>query len=457
MSPHWYVARSAAGLTKDTMGTQKVTDKQIDEAMRRLKSVGLTAKFLGLNPRALHERVRRIERDYGISYERVKSVESGMEMREHLARVGSPSAPRLPRDEQLDRDFRAAVSKKPAVGPAAIAPIDPVALDESVRQQIGKGPRAITALAERLQVDPAAITASLSRLSAGHVNVYVRDGVASIEAQIPHAHNDELHTYVSDEGGHYKFGIISDNHMGSRHCRLDVNDDLYDWFAAEKVDRVYNCGNWIEGEARFNKFDLTHVGMAQQVGFFAERYPKRDGITTYFVAGDDHEGWYQQREGINIGSYAEHVARTQYNRTDLRYLGYVEAYIKLQHRNAPASAQMLVQHPGGGSAYAISYAAQKAVESVQGGEKPAVWLFGHWHKIFAFNIRNVICIGAGCTKDLDTFGRKLKLSYHIGGTILELWQDDQGAISRWRVEHKQYFDRGYRSGQYDHVGTAEAV
>ena len=40
----------------------------------------------------------------------------------------------------------------------------------------------------------------------------------------------------------------SDKHLGSKYERLDVMRSLYNWFAAEKVDRVFDAGNWAEGD-----------------------------------------------------------------------------------------------------------------------------------------------------------------------------------------------------------------
>ncbi len=261
------------------------------------------------------------------------------------------------------------------------------------------------------------------------------------------------HIYKSAAGGYYKFGYLSDNHYGSKYAREDVVKDLYSWFGKHGVQRVFNTGNYIDGEARFNKHDIFIHGMQNQINYFCERYPSIPGVKTYFVSGDDHEGWYGQREGIDVGWLTERTAQERYGRDDLVHLGFVESFVKLQHADIEdAWSYLLAVHPGGGSAYATSYAPQKYVEALQGGEKPAVILFGHWHKIFDLLIRNVICLGGGCTKDLDPFGRKNKLAYHIGGMIVEMWQDDNGAITRWRVEKQQFFDRSYKNRQWSYEG-----
>lgn len=271
--------------------------------------------------------------------------------------------------------------------------------------------------------------------------------ISRTPAQI--AQDDALHHIYSDARGQYRLGLISDTHFGSKYAREDVCDDLYDWFAREGVTRVLHGGNWIDGEARFNKYDLIDCahGMQRQLDYFVERYPQRKGIETHYVAGDDHEGWYAQA-GADIGPDMEKTARAA-GRTDLRYLGYMESFITLEHKQTGETSKLLLMHPGGGSAYATSYAPQKVVESLQGGEKPGVICFGHWHKMEYAQIRGVHSIQMGCTKDLDPFGRKKRLSYHVGGVIVDLWQDPQGGISGCRPWFKQYFDRAYTNDQFN--------
>lgn len=251
-----------------------------------------------------------------------------------------------------------------------------------------------------------------------------------------------------------KFGACGDNHLGSKHERLDVLNALYDLYEAEGVTEVFNTGNWIEGNLRLNFHDVKIFGMDDQIGYFIEKYPQRKGITTYFVAGDDHEGWWQKAERIEIGKYAEYKARDA-GRTDLHYLGYVEADIELKAQNG--SAWMKVMHPGGGSSYATSYAPQKIVESFQGGEKPNVLLIGHYHKFDYCYPREVHVVQTGCTVDQSIFMRKQKIQAHVGGCLVKLNQAPDGTINRFAVEWLPFYDRGfYRPEQKRQFGLRAA-
>jgi hypothetical protein len=262
------------------------------------------------------------------------------------------------------------------------------------------------------------------------------------------------HTFDVDGNYQFTFGALGDCHLGSKYERLDVLESLYDAYEAEGITTVFNTGNWIDGEFRFNVHDIHQHGMDAQVRYLAKMYPARPGMTTYAVTGDDHEGWYAQRTGVNIGSYAEEAFRKA-GRTDWVDLGYMDAPVRLQDPNTGKGSIISVVHPGGGSSYALSYAIQKIIEALEGGEKPAIGLYGHYHKLMSANIRNVFCVQTGAQKDVDTFARKMKLDIHVGGTIVRATMDPRtGAIVRCRVELLRYFNKGYYAGRWSpHAGV----
>ena len=139
-------------------------------------------------------------------------------------------------------------------------------------------------------------------------------------------------------------------------------------------------------------------------------------------------------------------------RPDWVNLGFMESHIRLRHYKTGVETILAVVHPGGGSAYATSYSVQKIIESLDGGEKPAVALYGHYHKLWAGNIRNVWVVQTGTTEDQTPFMRKKKLEAHVGGYVVKLTQDPQtGAIVRCRPEMQRFFVRGYYNGRWSHA------
>lgn len=220
-------------------------------------------------------------------------------------------------------------------------------------------------IADHLDRGPTVIASTLEDLRLQGYNLVSRIGkrggiqleAVSQDSRAPHI----VHDLSEYEGKWVRFGACGDKHLGNMHSRPDVMKLLYDLYASEGITTVYDTGNWIDGEARFNKGELLVHGMDAQLDYWIENHPQREGITTKYVAGDDHEGWYQQRECLEIGKYAMLRAKDA-GRNDLEYLGYAESMIELKARNG--SRIMMVNHPGGGSAYAISYKGQKYVECV---------------------------------------------------------------------------------------------
>jgi hypothetical protein len=241
----------------------------------------------------------------------------------------------------------------------------------------------------------------------------------------------------------FLFGAAGDLHAASKYTRWDVREDLYRQFIESGAQCNFDTGNWIDGESRFNIYDLDVRGLDGQCRLLARHHPK--GLRTYAVAGDDHEGWYIQREGLDVGKYAEHIMQGEGH--DWHDLGYLEAHVVLRNANSGKVSTMAVVHPGGGSAYALSYSIQKIIESLEGGEKPAVGLYGHYHKLWAGNIRNVWCMQTGCQQDQTPFMRKKRLEAHVGGVLVKLRQDPRtGAIVSCMPEMMRYFTREYYTG-----------
>jgi hypothetical protein len=248
---------------------------------------------------------------------------------------------------------------------------------------------------------------------------------------------------ISGKDNTFLFGAAGDLHAASKYTRWDVREDLYRQFAEAGAQCSFDTGNWIDAEARFNTYDLEAHGLDSQCRLLARNHPK--GLRTFAVWGDDHEGWYVQREGIDVGRYNEAIMREAGH--DWTDLGFMEAHVVLKNANSGATTTMAVCHPGGGSAYALSYSIQKIIESLEGGEKPAVGLYGHYHKMWAGNIRNVWCVQTGTQQDQTPFMRKKRLEAHVGGALVKLRQDPRtGAIVSCAPELIRYFNREYYTG-----------
>ena len=316
---------------------------------------------------------------------------------------------------------------------------------DAVLKFLKSKPSSIEDLCNQFNVSPRTINDVLVELGEDCYNLVVANDKVHLNLDPPvggHSTLDSRHWH----GSKFKLGFVSDSHLCSDYAREDFLNMLYDIFEEEGITDVYHAGNWIDGEARFNKNNIFVHGMTNQIQYAVENYPYREGITTHFISGDDHEGWYSQREGINIGEYLQ-LKREQSGKFDMKYLGYVEADIELNPEEFRERQFLRIMHPGGGSAYAISYKSQKIVEATQPGEKPALLVIGHYHKALFHPIRTIYTIQVPSCQDQTPFLRKLGIESQVGGVICTFYRDDDGIINRIMPDFIMSFNKQFYIGK----------
>lgn len=284
-------------------------------------------------------------------------------------------------------------------------------------------------LANQFDVSPAKIVEAINQLKAAHYLVDIDMGHAKFAMPSYIVTQSERHAEYLDGSRVIKLAVATDAHLCSRYSRLDHLNTFFDLCQKEGYNTVIDAGNALDGEAPFNKNDLLVYGMDNQCNYWADNWPKRDGVKTLFICGDDHEGWWVQRQGIDIGRHMQDIARRK-GRDDVEYLGYMEHDLVF---TTPEGGKTVVrvQHPGGGSAYATSYTPQKIVESLSGGQKPNVLILGHYHKQGNFFVRNVHTVLGGCFCDQTPFMRKKRLAAHVGGYLLDITVAPDGSVLRF--------------------------
>lgn len=306
----------------------------------------------------------------------------------------------------------------------------------------GRG-KAKTALevADHIDRSPSTVDEILKALTAKHYNINIakkEDRISLMEA--PPVGGKKIIS-VEDYFGSARevtFGIVSDLHYASIYSREELIRLMYDIFKHEGVEMVFNTGNMIDGEIFFNMRELRAYGVKGQVDYFIEHVPQVEGITTYFVTGDDHEGWLARKAGINIGEVIEDNMRRA-GRTDWQFLSHMES--DLQFKTKRGSAVVRLSHPGGGTSYALSYNTQKTIESLQGNTKPHVLIEGHYHKAMYAFIRNVHSLLAGCFEDQTSFMRKRRIEAHLGGWIVRMTLGEDGSVLKFQPNFYPFFDK----------------
>lgn len=324
----------------------------------------------------------------------------------------------------------------------------------AIQAALKNKPKTLPDLASSLTVSEQIARAAVDAAIKAGATVVERGGKFHLDAE-PAIGGDNKLVFQTDRNGYFEFAACSDEHLGSKYERLDCLHEYYDQIVKRGLTTVFNAGNWIDGEATFNRHDLLVHGMDNQMDYLVKNYPQRDGVKIYAVTGADHEGWYARREGVDVGKYAAN-AMMDAGRSDWFDLGYMEAFVRIQHPESQQGSNLCVMHPGGGSSYAVSYAPQKIVEGFDGGDKPAVLLIGHYHKSGYNLIRNVHTMQTGTFMGQSVFMRQKKLSAHLGGCFVKVHVDERtGAVDECTYTFRNYFNREYYNGQWSQHGPVK--
>lgn len=214
-------------------------------------------------------------------------------------------------------------------------------------------------------------------------------------------------------GTTHKFGYVSDTHLGSIYADIALLETAYEIFEKQGITKVLHSGDILDGIKIYKgqDFELSAFGEDAQVELAVNKYPKKRGITTYFIAGN-HDRSFYKLTGSDVG------LRLQERRPDLQYIGHQEANIIIGDGNHKATIRLI--HPDGGSAYALSYKPQKYIEALQSGTKPDVLLVGHYHKAEVLFFRGVISVQGGTLQQQTPFMRGKSLSAAMGFWTIDI-------------------------------------
>jgi len=244
---------------------------------------------------------------------------------------------------------------------------------------------------------------------------FERPRVAELEAaldQVARARNP-VAVDVPTGDNTIRFGVCGDTQFGSlyecaeefrAYCRL---------LADMGIRTVLHTGDVLDGHGiyRGQEFELHKVGLDAQLAWFAEVTADLD-VDVHFVTGN-HDASFASKVGLDIG--AAIMARN----ARWHCLGRDTGRVILRAQNG-RSYEVMLLHPGGGTAYALSYRPQKTVEQLEGGHKPQMLCMGHYHKSeFIPTYRNVAVIQSGCFQWQTPFMVRGSIAAHVGGWIID--------------------------------------
>ncbi len=228
----------------------------------------------------------------------------------------------------------------------------------------------------------------------------------------------------SDKLNHNEICVVSDTHFGNNHNQLHLLNDIYQEAYNRGITTVLHVGDVVDGNypnrPENPRQQFLH-GFDEQAGYVVDMYPEIDGMTTYYILGSHDETHYKNGQAT-VNNW---VSRC---RKDMKYLGQDTGEIEID------KVKIVLDHPGGGSAQALSYKPQKRIEILESHSKPKILLIGHYHKNYAFSYRNVQCILVPALCDKTQFQQKQGLSNSLGAYFLDIYSDNNGNIQYFEPE-----------------------
>lgn len=215
--------------------------------------------------------------------------------------------------------------------------------------------------------------------------------------------------YIARATTHYKFAVVSDTHLVDKACALSELHHFYQKCKNEGVTEIVHAGDLLAGQGVYpgQLNDLLCFGADAHLNYAYENYPFVPEIKTYCISGN-HDFDYHKSGGINI---LEHLSQ---RRADIIYLGIYDATVVLN------GIKIGLHHGAGGPAYAESYKIQKYIEKVGGGQKPQIYVLGHYHGSFYMFYRNIHALLPGCWQKPNDFSVRHGFPNMIGGWIIDL-------------------------------------
>jgi predicted phosphodiesterase len=235
-----------------------------------------------------------------------------------------------------------------------------------------------------------------------------------------------------------KFGVIGDTHIGSMYQRTDALKLFYERCSSEGVRQILHVGDVVDGWRvyRGHEFELQPDARSWpgQRSMFSEAFPRIQGVETIFISGN-HDASFKNLIGMVVGDELQRV------RPDFKFIGQDVGDVILKAANGDSLKVRLV-HPGGGTAYALSYKLQKFIEAIPGGEKPDLLCLGHYHKAeFLPSYRNVCGIQAGTFCSQTPFMARQASAAHVGGWIVEAALGKREHLTRrFRAEFLAFYE-----------------
>jgi predicted phosphodiesterase len=293
-------------------------------------------------------------------------------------------------------------------------------------------PRTLGELSMLCDRSKASIEQAVKEMYAAGLDISVRPDTKKVEVEL--SRDDKRFPPINLDGlkkTTYKFGVVSDTHLGSKCQQLTLLKSAYADFDRENVDFVIHAGDLVDGHKMYKgqEYELFMHSADEQRDYAIAQYPRlKNGKKTYVIAGN-HDESFKKSAGYNI------VRDICTKRSDLVYEGMIGATFNIGRLRVEAV------HPSGGVSYARSYKSQKHAENMLSSlielvraKKdlsllPHIMILGNWHIADILpDYQGMLVVTQPCFQSQTSYLRAKGLTPNIGYTLFELSLDKNGNL-----------------------------
>lgn len=304
---------------------------------------------------------------------------------------------------------------------------------------VAKNGATVEELCDKFELPPKKVKALIEEARNGGYRIAVNGDKVGYVPPSPRKDEQKI---IAQPGSEEVFAVISDLHVGSRYCLEDQLRDFIIRAAKEDgVTQFFLGGDNVDGCYKHSRWEESHHGFDAQAERLAHVLPgKVDGLRLRYdgIIGN-HDETFEKESGLDVGRALVDVFRRE-GRDDFHMHGARGAYL----RYAPKGGRgVLVElwHPLGGGAYAVSYKLQRHVEEYGVGQKPDFLFAGHWHQQCYVVRRGVHAFSAGTWHGgAGAFSKALGGAQAIGGWVVKYKQTREGALRDVTPTWRAYYE-----------------
>lgn len=278
-------------------------------------------------------------------------------------------------------------------------------------------------LCEKLEVEENDILIAVAKLHLqGYrgVRIYDEGGVTFVHNRVTvgELRANPVETAVMLPGKEIEFAVVSDAHFGSVYSAVDELHEFYDIVQGRGIKVVFNAGDMTDGYYNNRPTSILEqdaIGFTNQLNKVVNEYPRRDGVTTYFITGN-HDLTHQRNAFANIGEAISMV------RDDMIYSGHNFAKFEV---NEDVSISLV--HPTDGISRNFNNKIRDLIDR-NPNRRADLMFVGHYHKLAMLKHQDVYGYIVPSFQRQTGFMQDNNLESVVGGMIVRVKVNAFGKI-----------------------------